>query len=363
MSHSISDFPSRLIRWQRQHGRHGLPWQDADAYRVWLSEIMLQQTQVATVLPYYQRFIAAFPTVAALAATSQEQVLAHWSGLGYYARGRNLHRAAQLITEKYHGEFPRQYEQILELPGVGRSTAAAICALAWHERRAILDGNVKRVLARHCGIEGSPGSKAVEAQLWQQAEALLPKRNIAIYTQALMDMGATICTRSKPKCGECPVQADCFAYRTNSVHELPTPRPRKAVPERHTTFLLLLHGNDILLEKRAPSGIWGGLWCPPQLEDEQLMDYLQRNGVTVSEKIELAEFTHTFTHFKLHVTPVLLRVAHKPLQAQQPGSVWLDVAEALNGAIPTPLRKLLNKPAVHGALKQARADLIQRRRE
>lgn len=360
----MSDFPSRLIRWQLQHGRHGLPWQGANAYRVWLSEIMLQQTQVATVLPYYQRFIAAFPTVAALAAASQEQVLAHWSGLGYYARGRNLHRAAQLIVEKYRGEFPRQYEQILELPGIGRSTAAAICALAWHERRAILDGNVKRVLARHCGIEGSPGSKAVETQLWQQAETLLPKQShqsplphrervsikepneesaIATYTQALMDLGATVCTRSKPKCGECPVQADCVAYQTNCVHELPTPRPRKAVPEKHTMFLLLLHGNDILLEKHAPCGIWGGLWCPPQLEDGRVADYVQRSGVAVSEKIELEEFIHTFTHFKLHITPVLLRATHKPLQAQQPGSVWLNVEEALQAAIPTPVRKILRE--------------------
>ncbi|MDO8465101.1 MAG: A/G-specific adenine glycosylase [Gallionella sp.] len=384
MPHSIPDFSTRLIRWQRQHGRHGLPWQGADAYRVWLSEIMLQQTQVATVIPYYQRFIAAFPTVAALAVASQEQVLAHWSGLGYYARGRNLHHAARLIAEKYHGEFPRQYEQILELPGIGRSTAAAICALAWHERRAILDGNVKRVLARHCGIEGPPGNKAVEAQLWHQAETLLPpppcrgrvgvgvemlptsipvlafplqggrdmsakneltvaSSAIATYTQALMDLGATVCTRSKPKCGDCPVQADCVAYQTDRVHELPTPRPRKAVPEKHATFLLLLHGNDILLEKRAPSGIWGSLWCPPQLEDEQVSDYLQRNGITVSAKTELAEFTHTFTHFKLHITPLLLHVAHKPLQAQQPGSLWLNVEEALQTAIPTPVRKMLKE--------------------
>ena len=341
----LSSFSSRLVAWQRLHGRHDLPWQGEDAYRVWLSEIMLQQTQVATVLPYYQRFVASFPSVAALAAASQEQVLAHWSGLGYYARGRNLHRAAQLIAEKYHGEFPRRYEQILELPGIGRSTAAAICALAYHERRAILDGNVKRVLARYCGIEGSPGDKAVENQLWLQAEALLPQRDVASYIQAQMDMGATLCTRGRPKCGECPVRADCIAFQTNRVHELPTPRPRKAVPERHSTFLLLLHDSDILLEKRAPSGIWGGLWCPPQLEDGQgvVADYLLHNGIALKERSELTEFIHTFTHFKLHITPVLLRVAHKPLQAQQPGSVWLNVNDALRVAIPTPVRKILGE--------------------
>lgn len=355
----MSNFSSRLIAWQRQHGRHDLPWQGAYAYPVWLSEIMLQQTQVATVIPYYQRFIAAFPTIAALAEASEEQVLAHWSGLGYYARGRNLHATAQLIVEKYHGEFPRQYEQILELPGIGRSTAAAICALAYHECRAILDGNVKRVLARYCGIEGWAGNKQVETKLWQQAEALLPpppsrgrtgerggfENGIASYIQAQMDLGATLCTRSKPKCDVCPVRSDCVAFQSGRVSELPTPRPRKVMPERHTTFLLLMHGNDILLEKRPGSGIWGGLWCPPQLDDGQdvVADYVQRSGMKVSERIELAEFTHTFTHFKLHITPLLLHVARKPQQVQQAGSIWLDVEEALQAAIPTPVRTLLEK--------------------
>ena len=235
---------------------------------MWLSEIMLQQTQVATVIPYYQRFIAAFPNVAALAAATEDQVLAHWSGLGYYARGRNLHKAAQIIAQKFNGEFPRRFEDIVELPGIGRSTAAAICALAYHEHRAILDGNVKRVLARYCGIEVGRARRKSKRQLWQQAEALLPQDDVAVYTQALMDMGATVCTRSKPKCVLCPVQEDCVALRTERVAALPTPRPKKTVPERHATFLLLMHGNDILLEKRPGSGIWGGLWCPPQFEDE-----------------------------------------------------------------------------------------------
>ncbi|MCK9201575.1 MAG: A/G-specific adenine glycosylase [Gallionella sp.] len=371
-------FSSRLIRWQRKHGRHDLPWQGQDAYRVWLSEIMLQQTQVATVIPYYQRFVASFPTVAALAAATEDEVLAHWSGLGYYARGRNLHKAARIVVEKFNGEFPRKLEDLLELPGIGRSTAAAICALAYHERRAILDGNVKRVLARWCGIEGWAGNKKVEEQLWQQAESLLPREknavipaqagiqsidqtglplsrerrpedsssasNIATYTQSLMDIGATVCTRGKPKCSECPVNADCVALNSNRIAELPAPRPKKAVPERHATFLLLMHGSDILLEKRPGSGIWGGLWCPPQIDDGQGVaeDYLQRNDIAVSERIDLPEFAHTFTHFKLHITPVLLRVARKPMRVQQPGSLWIDVGEALRGAIPTPVRSLLN---------------------
>ena len=368
----MSSFAQRLINWQLTHGRHDLPWQGADAYCVWLSEIMLQQTQVATVIPYYQRFIASFPTIDALADATEDQVLAHWSGLGYYARGRNLHAAAQIIVEKHHGEFPRQYEQILELPGIGRSTAAAICALAYHERRAILDGNVKRVLARYCGISGSTNEKIVEAQLWQQAEALLPPdrttshstkpaggqvagylppgegwgggSDIATYTQALMDLGATLCTRSKPKCADCPVQSDCVALQSGRVSELPTPRPRKAVPERHTTFLLMMHGNDILLEKRPGSGIWGGLWCPPQFDDEvAAKDWFVRNGMDASHGERLATFTHTFTHFKLHITPLKIQLARKPVHAAQPGSVWLDVEEALRAAIPTPVRAVLKK--------------------
>ncbi len=343
----VTSFAARLIVWQRAHGRHDLPWQGADAYRVWLSEIMLQQTQVATVIPYYQRFVASFPNVAALAAATEEQVLEHWSGLGYYARGRNLHKAARLIVEQYHGEFPKEFEQIIELPGIGRSTAAAICALAYHQHRAILDGNVKRVLARYCGIAGWTGDKKIETQLWQQAEALLPQGDVAIYIQSQMDMGATLCTRSKPKCGACPVQTDCVAYLTHRVAQLPTPRPRKAVPERHATFLLLMHGHDILLEKRAAQGIWGGLWCLPQLDDggELLDEYVRRTDMSVSERSELAAFTHTFTHFKLHITPVLLHVTCKPLRVQEAGSVWLDVDEALQAAIPTPVRMMLEKVA------------------
>ena len=340
----MKDFASRLIEWQRKHGRHDLPWQGVDAYRVWLSEIMLQQTQVATVIPYYQRFVSSFPNVITLAAATEEQVLAHWSGLGYYARGRNLHRAAQIIVGKHHGEFPQEFDKIIELPGIGRSTAAAICALANHERRAILDGNVKRVLARYCGIEGWTGNKKVEEQLWQVAETLLPPKNVAIYTQSLMDLGATVCTRTRPKCVICPVQTDCIALQTDRIPQLPTPRPRKVVPEKNTTFLMLMHGNDILLEKRPGNGIWGGLWCPPQVESQNtVMEYIQRNGVQVREQIELKEFIHTFTHFKLHITPLLIRVARKPEQVQQAGSEWLDVQAALQAAIPTPVRRLLQK--------------------
>jgi A/G-specific adenine glycosylase len=265
--------------------------------------------------------------------------------------------------EKYHGEFPREFGQIIELPGIGRSTAAAICALAFHERRAILDGNVKRVLARNCGIEGWTGNNKVEERLWQQAEALLPSGNVATYTQALMDMGATVCTRSKPKCVLCPVQTDCVALQSERITELPTPRPHKTVPERHATFLLLMHGNDILLEKRPGSGIWGGLWCPPQFDEEATaLKWCAQQGIgelnTAAEWTTrcspdseisrghgvhtLPTFIHTFTHFKLHITPLKIQLARKPAHATQPGSVWLDVEEALRSAIPTPVRKVLS---------------------
>jgi A/G-specific adenine glycosylase len=339
----VITFSTRIINWQRQHGRHGLPWQGADAYRVWLSEIMLQQTQVATVIPYYQRFVARFPDVAALAAASEDEVLVHWSGLGYYSRARNLFRAALLIMQLHDGKFPHRFEDICALPGIGRSTAAAISALAFHQRRAILDGNVKRVLARYCAIEGYTGEKKIEAQLWQQAETLLPPRDIAIYTQGLMDLGAQLCTRGKPRCEVCPLRADCAALKRGLVAQLPTPRPRKVLPERHSTFLLLLNGSDILLEKRPGIGIWGGLWCPPQLDEGQdIAAYsAQHFGVDVTRAVALPVFSHTFTHFKLHIAPLVMQIARKPEQMQEPGRVWLDVDDALHAAIPTPVRKLL----------------------
>ncbi|MES1981576.1 MAG: A/G-specific adenine glycosylase [Pseudomonadota bacterium] len=335
-------FAQRIIEWQRQHGRHGLPWQHTDAYCVWLSEIMLQQTQVATVVPYYQRFIAHFPDIAALATATQDQVLQQWSGLGYYSRARNLHRAAQIIMEQHSGIFPQRYEDILALPGIGRSTAGAISAFVFKQRCAILDGNVKRVLARYCAIEGYPGQQQIEAQLWRQAEALLPVHEVATYTQGLMDLGASICTRSKPRCLLCPLQSSCAAYQQGRIADLPTPRARKTLPERHSNFVLLLKGTNVLLEKRPDSGIWGGLWCPPQLDVEQdVAAYcVQQFNSAVEQTFELPMFTHTFTHFKLHMSPVCVKLAGG-LQVEQPGRAWFDVENALQAAIPTPVRKIM----------------------
>jgi A/G-specific adenine glycosylase len=338
-------FSSRLIAWQQQHGRHDLPWQGVDAYGVWLSEIMLQQTQVATVLPYYQRFLASFPDINSLAAASEDEVLALWSGLGYYARGRNLHRTARIILEQYGGEFPRQFDQIVELPGIGRSTAAAICALAYHERRAILDGNVKRVLARYCGIAGWAGNKKIEERLWRQAEALLPEQNIAPYIQGLMDLGATLCTASKPMCAGCPVQTDCVAFTTDRISELPAPRPKKVIPERGAVMLLLVHGSDILLEKRPPHGIWGGLWSLPQFDSEAAAKvWFEQTGMAAGAGERLTSFNHTFTHFKLNITPLQIQLAQMPRQTPA-GSTWLSIDDAPGAALPTPVRKILGKLA------------------
>jgi A/G-specific adenine glycosylase len=347
----VNTFATRLIRWQKKCGRHDLPWQGASAYRVWLSEIMLQQTQVATVIPYYLRFVESFPDIAALASATEDQVLAHWSGLGYYARGRNLHKAARSIAETHGGRFPRDFEQMLALPGIGRSTAAAISALAWHERRAILDGNVKRVLARYCGIDGWTGERKVEARLWEQAEQLLPASDVAIYTQALMDMGATVCMRTRPRCAICPVQADCVALNTERVGSLPTPRPRKVPPLREADFLLVKFGNEFMLEKRPANGIWGGMWCVPQVETGGEANYLSRNNMQISRRTEMEAFTHVFTHFKLHIRPVLIELASRPLRVEQQGCVWLEPGEALGAAIPSPLRQILLacQAAQHGS--------------
>src|SRR5687767_15156000 len=262
-----TEFAAALLRWFDVSGRKHLPWQQQiTPYRVWLSEIMLQQTQVATVIPYYERFVARFPNVAELARASEDEVLALWSGLGYYARGRNLLRAARAVAERHAGRFPDRFEDLVELPGIGRSTAGAIAAIAGGERRAILDGNVRRVLARHAGIGGDPASAGVASRLWALAEARLPARGIETYTQGMMDLGAQVCTARRPACGACPVAADCVAHIEDRVAELPGKRARRAAVRRRVSMLVVLSGGEVLLEKRAPAGIWGGLWSLPEAE-------------------------------------------------------------------------------------------------
>jgi A/G-specific adenine glycosylase len=341
----IPDFAQRLIAWQQTHGRHDLPWQNTtNPYAIWVSEIMLQQTQVSAVIPYYTRFMASFPNVAALAAAHEDNVLEHWSGLGYYSRARNLHAAAQRIMEQHGGQFPQQVEQIEELPGIGRSTAAAIASFAFGQRHAILDGNVKRVLARVFGIEGWPSQPAVEKRMWTLAEKLLPDADgIEPYTQGIMDLGATLCTRSKPRCAECPYVDGCIAHAEQRVSELPSPKPRKTLPEKRITMLLLLSGNEILLEKRPPTGIWGGLWSLPEVEEsaDALAAAKQRYGFPEAAlALPLAPFSHTFSHFKLEITPQPLWVKKTP-RAEEGGRVWLEIEDALSAALPAPVRKLL----------------------
>lgn len=339
-------FASKLTAWQKRHGRHDLPWQQTrDAYAIWVSEIMLQQTQVATVIPYYTRFIARFPHMAALAAAPLDEVLALWSGLGYYSRARNLHRAAQAVMSGHGGAFPRDARAIAQLPGIGRSTAGAIAALAYGECRAILDGNVKRVLARCFGIEGWPGDGAVSRALWQKAEQLLPLREVAIYTQALMDLGATVCTRANPHCRRCPVAERCVARATHRIAAIPAPRPRRVMPEKQVQWLVLLHHGDVLLEKRPPSGVWGGLWSFPEALSQAESD-AARYGVEVSGIEALAPFTHTFTHFRLRIAPQLLRVEQVAPRAAQPGAVWMPLEDAVHAAIPAPVKQVLREIAL-----------------
>lgn len=348
-------FSTAVITWQRQHGRQTLPWQNTrDAYLIWLSEIMLQQTQVAAVLAYYARFLQRFPTLADLAAAPVEDVMAQWSGLGYYTRARNLHRCAQRVAADYDGVFPTDPALLAELPGIGRSTAAAISAFSSGTRAAILDGNVKRVFARVFGIAAYPGLKPVEDQLWRRAEALLPEHGIEAYTQGLMDLGATLCTRGNPDCPRCPLQARCVALATGRVKDLPVRKPKKTSPEKHTTMLLIVDRGQVLLEQRPASGIWGGLLSLPELdghtlaEDEHIapadQDVLSRTvsryGDMESQE-RLLPLTHVFTHYKLHIAPYRIGLSRRRDLAAQSGHVWLDADRIAEAALPAPVKKLL----------------------
>lgn len=342
-------FAERVVTWQRQHGRHALPWQNThDPYRIWLSEIMLQQTQVATVMPYYARFLERFPTVADLAAAPQAVVMESWAGLGYYARARNLHACAKQVVELWGGKFPPTAEDIQTLPGIGRSTAAAIAAFAYGERSPILDGNVKRVFARHFGIHGDPTTRAVELRMWDVAEKALPPIGpdtpdaMRSYTQGLMDLGATICKRGDPDCGVCPVRATCVALREARQHELPTARIRKAIPERSTGMLILEHEGKVLLPRRPATGIWGGLLSLPEFAGEEPGAALAALGLTADAIVRidrLALLSHTFTHFKLHITPWHIRsTSAGSLDAAD----WLPIDTLPSAALPAPVRKLID---------------------
>jgi len=338
-------FAARLLGWHARHGRHDLPWQKRRTpYRVWVSEIMLQQTQVATVIPYYARFMARFPTLRALADAPLDEVLHLWTGLGYYARARNLHKAAQLIRDRHAGRFPKDLATVQGLPGIGRSTAGAILALATDQRHPILDGNVKRVLTRHGAVAGWPGDKKVEARLWTLAEALTPRRRVAEYTQAIMDLGATLCARSQPRCGECPVAADCRARRLGSQKRFPASKPRKAMPVRSTRMLLLLSGDSVFLERRPPAGIWGGLWGFPEIAaDADPRDWVRaRFGAAPRSVRARPTLRHTFSHFHLDIEPLEITLPSATAVHDGEANRWQALGKPARLGLAAPVKRLLD---------------------
>ncbi len=339
-------FAPTLLAWFDRHGRHDLPWQHPRTpYRVWLSEIMLQQTQVAVVVPYFARFVAALPDVPALARASQDDVLALWSGLGYYARARNLHAAARRCMELHGGDLPRDLDALQALPGIGRSTAGAILSQAWGDRAAILDGNVKRVLARLFGIEGWPGLPKVEKQLWAIAANLLPEARLADYTQAQMDFGATLCTRADPACAACPLREACVAHREGRTAELPHPKPGKPLPEREARMLLVEDDRGrVLLQRRPPTGVWAALWSLPEHADAAASrDWFDQHLAGDFARAEvLAPVLHGFTHYRLRILPMRFAgVRPRDAVGDNPGLRWASRAELQAIGLPAPVRRLL----------------------
>lgn len=309
----MNEFSKHILTWYDEFGRKTLPWQlDKSLYGVWLSEVMCQQTQVATVIPYFERFMRSFPSIEALANASQDEVLHLWTGLGYYARGRNLHKAAQQIRDQHAGQFPTDFVDVLALPGVGRSTAGAILASVLNKPFAILDGNVKRVLTRYFAIEGWPGKKAVENRLWELAEQLTPQDNAADFNQAMMDMGAMLCTRSSPKCQLCPIAAGCEAHALGKETAFPTKKPKRTHPHRKAYFIIFQYQDRVWLELRPSIGLWGGLWCFPQIEADY-QAYIDKSvDISQVESIQqLTAFRHVFSHFSLDITPIRIQLSRE----------------------------------------------------
>ena len=339
-------FSQQVLAWFDQHGRKNLPWQkDISAYRVWISEIMLQQTQVTTVIPYFERFMLRFPTVMALAEAPIDDVLHLWTGLGYYARARNLHKAAMTIAQDYQGRFPTQFDQVLELPGIGRSTAGAILSIAEKQPLAILDGNVKRVLARYFAVEGWPGTNTVANQLWEYAESVLPQERNHHYTQAMMDLGATVCTRSKPRCDECPLQNQCIAYAQGNQVAYPGKKPKKVLPVRQVTMLIPFYRGSVMMRQRPMTGIWGGLWAFEEIESSDqasIKDWANKQFSHSPQLDFLEPFRHTFSHFHLDITPALLFLAELTQdRVQESNAQWFDLNTPLSVGVSAPTKLIL----------------------
>jgi A/G-specific adenine glycosylase len=348
---AVTDLAPWLLAWFEVHGRRNLPWQkEPTPYRVWVSEVMLQQTQVATVIPYYAAFMARFPDVRTLARAPLDEVLHLWSGLGYYARARHLHHAAQLIVRDHGGEVPDSLETLMKLPGIGRSTAGAVLALAHGQRHPILDGNVKRVLARFFSVDGYPGEPKTQARLWQIAEACTPWEQVAAYTQAMMDLGATICLRRRPLCAACPLSGGCCARLAGRQAELPTPRPLRIRPARATCMLIAVRDrHQVLLERRPPQGIWGGLWGLPEfVSSEAAQDWCTRElHVAAAVPQHLGTLRHTFTHFDLDIEPVRIDCDDVDRVMEGGRFVWYDITSPPTIGIAAPVRTLI-KSALKG---------------
>lgn len=343
----LPSFATRLLDWFDQFGRKHLPWQNPiTPYRVWLSEIMLQQTQVDTVIPYFERFTERFATIEALAAAPLDDVLHLWTGLGYYARARNLHRCAQQIRDEYQGLFPDNIAQLQDLPGIGRSTAAAIASIAFGKPTAILDGNVKRVLARHSAVAGWPGEKIVADRLWQIAERNMPEQRCRDYTQAIMDLGATLCTRARPKCALCPLAHDCNALADDNPGDYPGKKPKKDKPIKSAYFLLLQAPNgDILLQQRPTQGIWGGLWSAPELEltTTRLKYQITRLYGPLRDLEKLTPWRHTFSHYHLDIHPLLCKLDKRPATVMEPNAtIWYNMRQPPSVGLAAPIKRLLD---------------------
>ena len=346
----MSTFSDQIILWHRQHGRHDLPWQGTrDPYKIWVSEIMLQQTQVSTVIPYFARFMQRFPTVSSLAQADIDEVLHLWTGLGYYARGRNLHKAAQQIVKKFDGQFPKNIDDMMSLSGIGRSTAGAILSFAFSLRHPILDGNVKRVLSRVFEIEGWYGQATIAKIFWDFADKHTPEQEVEIYTQAIMDFGATLCKRSKPLCEQCPIQTDCIAFQKQRTTELPTKKPKKKIPSKACQMVIIRNSEGhILLEQRPPAGIWGGLWCFPQFEiDDDIQTQIKKeHGIDIDLLTMGAKVKHTFSHYHLDIHTFEAQLKNNNGLANQTADsnlLWLNNENEVTVGLPAPIKKLLAK--------------------
>ena len=345
---SPEQFSSAVLDWFDRHGRHDLPWQQGiTPYRVWVSEIMLQQTQVSTVLNYFSRFMDALPDVQALAAAPEDEVLHLWTGLGYYTRARNLQKTAKIVVEQYGGEFPRDVEKLVDLPGIGLSTAGAIASISMGLRAPILDGNVKRVLARYTAQEGYPGEPKVAKALWASAERFTPHARVNHYTQAMMDLGATLCTRSKPSCLLCPLERGCEAHLLGQEIRYPLPKPRKALPQKRTLMPLLANDEGaILLYRRPSSGLWGGLWSLPELDSLEDLEHLaDQHQLDIQTRHELSGLTHTFSHFQLAIEPWLVRVGQHGSPVAEADWLWYNLATPPRLGLAAPVKKLLKRAA------------------